>query len=202
MAIATKFLPAVVAPVLWRARAGWRTAAACVGTIVALYAAYCSVGWLVFGDLGGYGLEEGYDSGAGFWLLAGIARLAALPDGAGTVYKAVAVVALASLGAWYAFVRRPDDPVSICAAAGVMMAVATCAISPHYPWYFAWLAVPCVLAPTPAVVWLSAAPILMYLDTFGDRFVLPSVVYVPAILLALSGLRRLGPAPRPIEGNI
>jgi hypothetical protein len=41
----------------------------------------------------------------------------------------------------------------------------------------------------------------MYLDTFGDRFVLPSVVYVPAILLALSGLRRLGPALRPIEGN-
>jgi alpha-1,6-mannosyltransferase len=202
LAIATKFLPVVVAPVLWRARAGWRTAAACIGTVVALYAAYCSVGWLVFGDLGSYGLEEGYNSGAGFWLLAGIARLAALPDVAVTVYKALAVVALASLGAWYAFVRRPNDPVSICAAAGVMMAVATCAISPHYPWYFAWLAVPCVLAPTPAVVWLSAAPILMYLDTFGDRFVLPSVVYVPAILLALFGLRRPGQTLRPIGGTI
>ncbi len=41
----------------------------------------------------------------------------------------------------------------------------------------------------------------MYLDTFGDRFVLPSVVYVPAILLALSGLRRPGPVLRPIKGN-
>ena len=58
-----------------------------------------------------------------------------------------------------------------------------------------------MLAPTPAVVWLSAAPILMYLDTFGDRFVLPSVVYVPATLLALSGLSRTGPTLRPIEGN-
>ena len=70
------------------------------------------------------------------------------------------------------------------------MALLTFAISPHYPWYFAWLAVPCVLAPTPAVLWLSVSPILLYLDTFGDRFVWPSVVFGPAICFALAGLRR------------
>jgi hypothetical protein len=80
-----------------------------------------------------------------------------------------------------------------------MMAVLIFAISPHYPWYFAWLAVPCVLAPTPVVVWLSAAPVLMYLDTFGDRFVWPSVVYVPAVLLAASRLRS-SPTVAPIKG--
>jgi alpha-1,6-mannosyltransferase len=100
------------------------------------------------------------------------------------------VLLLGVLAGWFAFVRRPDDPVSICAAAGVMMAVLTFAISPHYPWYFAWLAVPCVLAPRPSVVWLSSAPILTYLDTFGDRFFWPSVVYVPAILLAAGSLLR------------
>jgi hypothetical protein len=200
LAIATKFLPAVVAPVLWRARVGWRTAAACIATVAAVYAAYSSVGWLVFGDLGSYGPEEGYDSGAGFWLLAGLGRVIELPADAAAVYKAGVAVALMVLGAWFAFVRRPDDPVAICAAAGVMMAVATCAISPHYPWYFAWLAVPCVLSPAPAVVWLSAAPVLMYLDTFGDRFVLPSVVYGPAIVLALAALRR--PAPTRIREKI
>jgi alpha-1,6-mannosyltransferase len=189
LAVLTKFLPAVVAPVLWRRGGGWRTAIAAVGTIVPLYLAYSSVGWRVFGFLQGYGDEEGYVSGDGFWLLAGLARLMPLPGWAALIYKAVVVVVLAGLGAWFAFVRRPDDAVSICAAAGIMMAVLTFAISPHYPWYFAWLAVPCVLAPTPAVVWLSVAPILMYLDTFGDRFVWPSVVYVPAILLAAGGLR-------------
>ena len=201
LAILTKFLPAAVAPVLWRARAGWRTAAACLATIVAVYAVYSSAGALVFGFLDGYGAEEGYDSGAGFWLLAGLGRWVALPDAAAEVYKAAAVAGLAGLGAWFAFVRRPDDPVAICGAAGVMMSVATSAVSPHYPWYFAWLAVPCVLAPIPAVLWLSAAPILMYLDTFGDRFLLPSVVYVPAILLALSSLRRPRSTLAPIKGN-
>ena len=33
LAVATKFLPAVVAPVLWRRRAGWRTALAAVVTV-------------------------------------------------------------------------------------------------------------------------------------------------------------------------
>jgi len=110
------------------------------------------------------------------------------------------VLALGALGIWFAFHRRPDDPVALCGAAGVMMAALTFAISPHYPWYFAWLSVPCVLAPNPAIIWFGAAPILLYLDTNGDRFVWPSVVYGPVILLALSGLR-LPRAVQPIKGN-
>jgi hypothetical protein len=200
LAIVTKFLPVVVAPVLWRARFGWRTAAAAVVTILALYLIYSSVGWQVFGFLRAYGDEEGYVSGLGFWLLAGVARLMPLPGWAAVAYKAVAVMVLAGLGAWFAFVRRPDGPVAICGSAGVMMAVLIFAISPHYPWYFAWLAVPCVVAPTPAVVWLSAAPMLLYLDTFGDRFVWPSVVYVPTVLLAAAGLLRPSHAAAPIKG--
>ena len=60
---------------------------------------------------------------------------------------------------------------------------------------------PSVLAPAPVMIWLSAAPMLLYLDTFGDRLVWPSVVYVPAILLALLSVRwpRLGFGPAPIE---
>lgn len=190
MAILVKFLPAIVAPVLWRRRFGWRTAGAAVVTVLGLYLIYSSVGWGVFGFLRGYGDEEGYISGNGFWLLAGLARVFPLTPVIAAIYKASVVVVLAALGAWFAFVRRPDDPVSLCAAAGVMMAVLTFAISPHYPWYFSWLAVPAVLAPMPALVWLSAAPILMYLDTFGDRFIWPSVVYVPAVLLAVGALLR------------
>jgi alpha-1,6-mannosyltransferase len=36
---------------------------------------------------------------------------------------------------------------------------------------------------------MATAPILLYLDTFGDRFVWPSVVFVPAIALACVSLR-------------
>jgi hypothetical protein len=190
LATLTKFLPAVLAPVFWRRRFGWRLAGAAVATVLALYAVYSSVGWGVFGFLLGYGDEEGYVSGQGFWLLAGLSRIVPLTPLAAVIYKACVVVMLAALGGWFAFVRRPDDAVSVCAAAGVMMAVLTFAISPHYPWYFGWLAVPAVLAPMPVLVWLSSAPILMYLDTFGDRFVWPSVVYVPAVLLAAGGLLR------------
>ena len=188
--ILVKFLPVVVAPVLWRRRAGWRAAAAAVVTMAVLYGAYSSVGIRVFGFLSGYGLEEGYDTGDGFWLLAGVARVVPLPVSAAIVYKIAAGLVLAGCGAWLAFVRRPDDPVAVCSAAGIMMALLTCAISPHYPWYFAWLAVPCVLAPSPAVLWLATAPMLLYLDTFGDRLIWPSVIYVPAIGFALASLRR------------
>ncbi len=201
-AMLVKFLPAAVAPVLWRRQGGWRTVAGALLMIVALYALYSGAGERIFGFLGGYGSEEGYDgAGGGFWLLAGLGRLVALPDTAAAVYKAVAAVVLALLAGWFAFVRRPDNPVALCAAAGVMMAVLTFAISPHYPWYYAWLAMPSVLAPAPVLVWLSAAPMLLYLDTFGDRLAWPSVVFVPAILLALLSVRwpRLGFGPAPIE---
>jgi alpha-1,6-mannosyltransferase len=200
LAILVKFLPVVVAPVLWRRRAGWRTVAAAVSVITLLYGLYSSAGARIFGFLAGYGAEEGYDTGDGFWLLAGMSRLMPLPALAAVVYKAAVVVILAGFAAWFAFVRRPDSPVAICAAAGTMMALLTFAISPHYPWYFAWLAVPCVLAPSPALLWLATAPILLYLDTFGDRFVWPSVVYVPAIALALVGLRPAFTAD-PIKGT-
>jgi alpha-1,6-mannosyltransferase len=201
LAILTKFLPAVVAPVLWRRRAGWRTVAAAIATIAVFYLVYSSVGLRVFGFLRGYGDEEGYASGEGFWLLAGLSRIAGLTPPVVILYKVCVAAILLGLGAWFAFVRRPDDPVSICRAAGIMMATLTFAISPHYPWYFAWLAIPSVLAATPAVVWLSTAPILMYLDTFGDRFVWPSVVYVPAILLAVRSSRWLRTASL-IKGSV
>ncbi len=213
LAVLTKFLPAVAAPALWRwpvrrglsggLTAGWRFAVCGSLTVVALYAVYSSVGWRIFGFLRGYGAEEGMDTGSGIWLLAGLARLVALPDFAAPLYMAAMLLLLAGLGGWFAFVRRPNDPVAICGAAAILMAVLTFAISPHYPWYFAWLAVPSVVAPYRAVLWLSTAPILLYLDTFGDRFIWPSVVFAPALLLALADLHRPRRAltAAPIKGH-
>ncbi|MFL5286650.1 MAG: hypothetical protein ACJ8AW_38175, partial [Rhodopila sp.] len=120
---------------------------------------------------------------------------------AATAYVVACLALLAALALWTAFVRRPDDPVSLCAAAGVLMAALTVAISPHYPWYFAWLALPAVLAPYRSFVWLSASPVLLYLDTYGDRFVVPSVVYVPALALAIADCWRRPRMLQPLEGR-
>ncbi|WP_428485120.1 glycosyltransferase 87 family protein [Rhodopila sp.] len=199
-AIATKFLPAVVAPALWRRGARWRLAICCALTVAVLFALYSSVGWRMFGFLRGYGAEEGMTDGSGIWLLAGLARAVPLPAIAVPLYWTAVLGLLAGLAGWLAFIRRPDDPVALCGAAAILMAVVTFAISPHYPWYFAWLAVPAVLAPYRALVWLAASPILFYLDTFGDRFIWPSVVFVPTLLLALADLRPSCVAA-PIKGN-
>ena len=201
-AVLVKFLPIVVAPALWRRAAGWRMAVACGTTIVLLYLPYLSVGTKVFGFLGGYGAEEGLDAGTGFWLLAGVARFLSVPPIAAVVYIAVCMALLAGLALWIAFVRRPDDPASLCAAGGILMAVLTVAISPHYPWYFAWLALPAVLAPYRSLIWLSTSPVLLYLDTNGDRFILPSVVYVPALALVLVDCWQRPRILQPVEGRI
>jgi hypothetical protein len=69
------------------------------------------------------------------------------------------------------------------------MAVLTFGISPHYPWYFAWLAVPSVLAPSPALLWLSAAPVLIYASGYADSLVWPSALYIPALVLGALSVR-------------
>jgi hypothetical protein len=59
---------------------------------------------------------------------------------------------------------------------GPLAATALAAANPRYHWYFACLALPVVVAPSRALLWLATAPLLL-------RFFWPSLVYVPAILL-------------------
>jgi len=200
-AILVKFLPVVVAPALWRRKGGWSLALACAVTIFVLYLPYLSVGAKVFGFLGGYRDEEGLDSGSGFWLLAWLERFAPLPAAAGTIYTMAALLVLACVAAWIALVRQPNDPVSLGAASGVLMALLTVAISPHYPWYFCWLAIPAVLAPYRALTWLASSPIVLYLDIHDDRAIWPSVIYIPAILLAIADWRWRPRLFQPLEGR-
>ncbi len=194
-AVLVKFLPVAVGPALWRRGGGWRLVAGGAATIAALYACYAGAGWRVLGFLTGYGSEEGFDTGSGIWLLAGLQRLGALPAGVVVLYVAVVGIALAALGLWIMTRAAPPagteaDVVAVCGHAAVLAACVTVAISPHYPWYFAWLALPAVVRPYRAVVWLSAAPVLLYIDPFNDTFLWPSLVYVPAGLLALADLGR------------
>ncbi|MGY2051117.1 glycosyltransferase 87 family protein [Methylobacterium sp. JK268] len=191
-----KFLPVVVAPAFLRGGRFWRPALAGAATLVLLYLPYLAAGRQVLGFLPAYGTEEGFDTGQGFWLLAGLSRLAPLPAASAAIYATAVALGFAALSIVVATRRpAPPDAVTLCRDAGLLAAVATAAASPHYAWYYAWLALPATVAPIPAVVWLSAAPVLFFIDPFNERFVWPGLVYGPALALALRALWRSRPAP-------
>jgi hypothetical protein len=190
-----KFLPAVVAAAFLRGGQFWRPALVGCGVIVVLYAAYASAGLDVLGFLPAYGTEEGFSDGSGFWLLAGLTHLVPLPRYAGTLYIATGGVALVTLAVVIARRRGGGDTTTLCQDTAVLAGVTMLVVCPHYAWYYPWLAVPCVLAPIPAVIWLSAAPVLLYVSPFNERFFWPALVYAPAILFAVTGFvrRRVSP---------
>jgi alpha-1,6-mannosyltransferase len=162
------------------------------------YACYSGVGWRVLGFLPGYGTEEGLDNGSGIWLLAGLQTIAPLPAYASKIYGAVVLLVLGALALWA--MTRPDSTNvrSVCGRTALLAACATAAIGPHYAWYYAWLALPAVVSPSKTVLWLSAAPVLLFVSPFEGSFLWPSLVYGPAILLALTELRL---TLSPIEGT-
>jgi hypothetical protein len=155
------------------------------------YALYSSAGVHVLGFLPSYGQEEGFSSGTGFWALAGLAALVTLPSSAVLIYASVVAVAFLALAACVLWQPAPvNDAKALCRDTGLLAAAAMAAISPHYHWYFAWLALPAVVAPSRTLVWLATAPLLFIEDPVAeDRFFWPSLVYVPAILLLLADLR-------------
>jgi alpha-1,6-mannosyltransferase len=202
-AVLVKFFPLVVAPAFLRGGKLWRAAIAGAAVIVATYAIYLGAGAHVLGFLGAYGQEEGLVRGSGIWLLAGLGELMPLPRGAVAIY-AVCVAALL-LGLGLAIMRRRstgNDVRALCRDTAALACVAMVAASPHYPWYFAWLALPAAVAPSRALLWLATMPLLLYLDPIaGDRFLWPALIYLPAALLLAADLRR-GRTLAPSAGDI
>ena len=187
-AVVTKFFPLVVVPAFLRGGRFWRPALAGLAVIGCGYTLYSGAGWHVFGFLPSYPQEEGLVSGDGFWVLAGLATLVSLPSDAVLVYAAVVAVAFLTLAVSILWQPTPvNDAQALCRDTGLLAAAAMAVTSPHYHWYFAWLALPAVVAPSRALLWLATAPLLLIED--GDRFFWPSLIYVPAILLLLADLR-------------
>ena len=193
-----KVLPVAVAPAFVRGGRLWRPMLAGVAVIAVLYLPYLAAGPNVFGFAGGYGAEEGYDTGVGYWLLAGLGHLGLSPPSLLRTYLVCAGLTLAALALRIAFGpnrQTAPDAVALCRDAGLLAALTTCAASPHYAWYYPWLALPAVVAPAPALIWLGSAPILFLIDPFDDRFLWPSLVFVPALFLAARSLRQACTAP-------
>ena len=190
VAVLVKFIPAAIVPAFWRWR--WRLPAALIATMLVLYLPFLGSGWRhALGFLAAYGGEEGLRDGSGFWLVAGLARLGSLPAGVTSLYLLLAALCLGALALAIGLTRHSsrDETVAVAARAGCLAAASFLVISPHYPWYFPWLGLFAVLAPARSVLWLSVAPLVLYLDPWHEFFLWPSLVYAPALLLAALDLR-------------
>jgi len=195
LALATlvKFLPVVVAPAFVRGGKFWRPALAGALVIVLLYGLYSSVGTQVFGFMSGYNDEEGLTNGSGIWLLYPLSYLndktdlIDLPDDFGKYYLMGAAGLMALLGVWIARRRLKvgeTDVVVLCRDSAILAACTMVLVSPHFPWYFAWLALPAVIAPLRSVIWLSVSPVILYLDPGTEHAFWGTFVCAPAIALA------------------
>ncbi len=198
--VLAKFLPAVLLPALWRPR-GWTFPVLSAAIVVAFYAAYASAGWRVFGFLPGYVREEGVTNGLGIFYLEILERLVRLPPFAGRAYLVVMAIVLAGLG--FAIWRRalPEDAAprtrKMAADVGLLATVLMLILTPHYPWYFAWLLVPLCIAPSAAQLYLPAASFLLYLDPIHTDLLWPALIYGPFAALVFIELawRRLNREP-------
>jgi alpha-1,6-mannosyltransferase len=189
----TKFLPVVILPAFWRPW-NWRLPLAFALTVVALYVPYVSSGDQVFGFLPGYFAEEGISNGHGVFLLELLGSVLALPAWSAYAYFALVLAVLGALGLHFAFIaEQPSAPdrrvVQQAGQALILASVLLVGLSPHYPWYLAWLAPFACLVPQPSVLWLLAAAPLLAHGSF-EYLAVPGIVYGPAIVLAAYELYR------------
>ena len=195
-AVLIKFFPAALFPAFWRraARRDWQMPAAMAAVIVGAYALFIDAGSNILGFLPGYVAEENLESGGGIFWIDGLAQLMALPPRAGRYWLAAVAIGLGALALSMILRDRPPSqarhPVPLARDLCVMGAAVIVAVTPHYPWYFVWLALPACLAPFPSVIFLSAVSILQYHDPFQDRLLQFSFIYLPFAVLAIRDLRR------------
>jgi hypothetical protein len=154
----------LVAPAIWR-RWDWRLPAAFLATLVVCYLPYLSVGRGVFGYLGEYGDEQGYVDGKGFFLVA-LLRHLGLPAPSGTVFVLIAAAILAVMALAIAFRAKGDQagPAVFLPLAAAFLVL----VSPHYPWYFAFLLPFLCRAPYAPLLYVSLACFIFYLPPIKD----------------------------------
>ena len=181
LAVLTKLYPLVLVPALYMRhpfdrkteRVGegleWTMPATMAVLIVAGYAAYSSVGRLVFGFLGGYVQEEGMASGARYFLLDLVHHVPGLRQVPTAVFLGFAVLVFAGIMLWAwqtASPRpglvgvsdegtrdslreqlRPHQAAAFLPPAFALAGALMLLFSPHYAWYVIWLVPFFVLLP-------------------------------------------------------
>jgi alpha-1,6-mannosyltransferase len=195
-----KFFPAVIFPALYR-RWDWKMPAAAAATVVVGYLPFLAAGRGVLGFLPGYVREEGLNSGAGFFLWNLLRAVAPAASTTNVPYLTFAAAVLASLGIYVMLSDRAGD--RYIASAGALAAAFTVLLSPHFPWYFAWIVAFLCFMPAPSILYLSVASLLLYFvsggpDLDGSRMLIEAAIYGPfAVLAVLELWRRRTAKPRP-----
>jgi alpha-1,6-mannosyltransferase len=198
VAILLKLYPLVLFPALYR-RGDFKMPATVAAVVALGYAAYSSVGVLVFGFLGGYVQEEGMATGARYFLLElsqQIPGLSALSTASYYVFCA----AVLSVIIWWCWRiagfdgsdrRRPlaSDGIAGFLPPGFALASALMFLfSPHYAWYIVWL--------IPFFTLMPNLPILTYVLGFfylyttslaepGPKMFLANKILYSSVLAAL-----------------
>lgn len=179
LAIATKFLPVLVAPPLLRRRP-LVIAATALGTVAAVYLPHVlAVGGSVIGYLPGYLNEEGYDGGTRSALLSVL-----LPGPASTVLAAAAIAALSVV----LLIRT--DPSEPWAAQTTLIGTALVLVSPAYGWY-ALLLVPFMVM-SGRYEWFGVVLALSLVGVRQDPWAFRSILLVAALLPVLAAAVRAG----------
>ncbi|WP_174240971.1 glycosyltransferase 87 family protein [Granulicella sp. S190] len=149
IAILLKLYPLVLLPALYR-RGDYKMPATVAGVVALGYAAYSSVGLLVFGFLGGYVKEEGMATGARYFLLELAQVMPGLHNFTTAAYFVFCAMVFAGI-IWWCWRRAGiggADRIRPFSASGVasflppafaLAAALMFLFSPHYAWYIVWL---------------------------------------------------------------
>ena len=138
----------------------WRMPATVFALIAAGYAAYSSVGMLVFGFIGGYVQEEGLKTGARYFLLELAQQLPGMHQLPTTAFYLLCVIVFGSLTLWALNVaaRQGIDRAAFLHPALALAFALMLLFSPHYAWYIVWL--------VPFFVLIPSLTILVYVTGF------------------------------------
>jgi hypothetical protein len=117
----------------------WSMPGVVFGLIVAGYAAYSSVGKLVFGFLGGYVEEEGMQSGARYFLLQLAQQVPGLHRLPTAAFLGFCVLVFGVLTFWALKEAVDSDRSAFLWPAFALAFALMLLFSPHYPWYILWL---------------------------------------------------------------
>ncbi len=181
-----KFFPLVLLPALYK-RWGWRIPTLFAATVVVAYLPYLGVGPRgVLGFLPGYTHEQRLVSGEQFFLLNAVRRLfnGSVPS---LAYVIAALMVLVVLALWLWRNQRQQD--GYIRSSVILASVFMILLSPHWPWYFAWL-IPflCFVRAAP-IFYLTLASFLLYLTWYGDVpervFTVHALLYVPTLILGV-----------------
>jgi hypothetical protein len=188
-AILVKFLPVILFPAFWR-RFDWRMPAACLAAMLLLYLPYyLGVGSGVIGFLPNYASEEGLATGGGLYYVFVLEHLASLAPTAVYALEALAALLLLWLGYWIAFARDRQlagaEEVIVLGRNVLLLSTGLMlALTPHFAWYYAWLAFPACLVPYYSILYLTGAAFLLNFDPGHVDLLWRGLMFGPFLVFA------------------